>query len=120
MKRLILTFALVFYGCATAPPNLTPQASVAFKKHEIQKDLDLIRDIAVDASAQTPALISVNDAREVVRWHEAAITIIHDTSNWQSAVTTSLQQLQADLSPASSQKLKPYIALALSVLKEIK
>ncbi len=120
MKRLVLTFALVFYGCATAPPNLTPQASVAFKKHEIQKDLDLIRDTAIDANAQTPMLISTDDTRQIVQWYLSAITIIHDTTNWQTAIQTSLAELQTHLAPPTVAQLKPYIALVLTVIKEFK
>lgn len=117
MKRLILVLALIGAACASAPVNVTPEAQVAFKKHEVQKDLDLIRDIAVDANAQS--IISESDTRLVVVWHESALTIIHDTTNWQTGLRASLEQLQKDLSPQGQSQVKPYIALALAIVKGI-
>jgi len=112
MKRLILTFALVFYGCATVPVHLTQPAQVAFKKHEVQKDLDLLRDVAVDANAAH--VLSDPMTRAIVEWHESALKIIHDTTDWQSSLMVSLTELRKNVHDAT---LDPYFDLALSVLK---
>ena len=113
MKRVILcTFLFVFVGCASVPVHLTQPAQVAFKKHEVQKDLDLLRDVAVDANAAH--VLSDPMTRAIVEWHESALKIIHDTSDWQSSLTVSLTELRKNVHDAT---LDPYFALALSVLK---
>ncbi len=119
LRQFVVVALLVSAAaCASAPPNASPQAATAFKKHEVQKDLDLIRDIAIDANALRPQpLLSEDSTRKVVTWHKAAITIIHETVNWQTAVVSSLEELKKALPEGERKVLDPYITLALGILK---
>jgi len=120
---LILLCALTLFtpGCTNnPPPNLSPAATTAFQNTQIQKALDLIRDVAQDANATTPPVLSTNTARQVTLWHQSAITVVHARgAGWQSAVFTSLDELATHLSAADKPRLVPYIALAKTLLAEV-
>jgi hypothetical protein len=107
-------------GCAKAPLSLSPAGVTAFQNSQIQKSLDTIRDIAIDANATTPPVLDTATTRKVVTWHQSAITVLHARgAGWVSALTTSLDELQKQL-PASERKtLAPYIALAKTILVEV-
>ncbi len=121
MKTLLLICALTFASaCAKAPPTLTPAGATAFQNTQIQKALDLIRDIAQDGNATTPPAISTAAARAVTTWHQAAIITIHDrASGWKATVETGLDQLVMQLAPNEQMLLSPYVALAKTLLKEL-
>ena len=119
-KLPVVLFAcalLAASACAPPPPNLSPQAVSAFNNLRVQKALDIIRDTARDAAAQTPPVIPQATANRVNDWHEAAIKVIHAAgSGWQAAVSTSLDELQKNLPAADAKLLAPYIALAQSII----
>lgn len=100
------------------PPNLTPEAASAWKRHEIQKDLDVVRDIAVDAEKQK--VLKEATTRKVVEWHRQAIlTINAGTAGWQASIAKGLDGLK-DVIPADEYPtLTLYIALAKTVIKEV-
>jgi hypothetical protein len=105
-------------GCAHPPPNLNPAATAAWHQHELQKDLDIVRDVAQDASAQ--GVVSVAAARKVTQWHRSAIVLVHEAPNgWRTTLLTSLDQLQADLPAADYAKVARYVALARVVIQEV-
>jgi len=119
-EMIFVSLALVALAsaCRHTPPNLSPAGSLAWKQHEIQKNLDLIRDIAQDGSNVTPTVVSVDDARKITEWHRSAIIVIHDAAaGWLATLTSGLQQLKANLSAAAQQKFGPYIDLAVGVVK---
>lgn len=118
---VVVLFAGVGSYCTPAPPNLSPQASIAFTNTRVQKALDLIRDTAQDANAQAPPLLSTATTRKVTLFHESAIKIIHTAgTGWQSTVRTSLDELLKDVPPAEVQLLTPYVALAKTIIAEVK
>lgn len=107
-------------GCASAPPNLSPQATTAWHQHEIQKDLDLIRDVAQEANAQVPPILSTAATRAITLWHRTAITLVHDQpSGWQQQVQDGLTALQTNLSAPDYARIARYVALAKAVLQEL-
>ena len=120
MKALILVLCLASLGCASAPPNLSPAAHVAFVNTRVIKGLDLLRDTAVDGNAQQPPVISTTTTRTIVRYHEATLKIIHAAgTGWKPAVLAGLEELLINV-PASEQViLKPYVALTKTILMEV-
>lgn len=106
--------------CAKVPPNLSPPAVKAFHQHEVQKVLDLIRDIAQDGNTTVPPVVSLETARKVTLWHQSAISIVHAAGgSWQALVATSLEELLKNLSDADRAVLAPYVALARTILAEV-
>lgn len=106
-------------GCAKAPPNLSPAGVAAFNNTRITKGLDLLRDTAIDANAQTPPLISEATAGKVVRYHKLAITALHDGVGSPSTLKQGLDNLVKDLPPRESALLSPYVTLLKAVIDEV-
>ena len=109
------------FGCAgNMPPNLTPVAVTAWHQTQAQKPLDLLRDMAIDANAQVPPLVSTKATTAIVEWHKAAILTIHAAaSGWQATVKAGLESALANLTPAERASLAPYITLVESLLAEV-
>lgn len=125
MKGVLLLCSLLFAllcvapACAHKPPNLGPVASKVWTQHEVQKNLDTVRDIAVDANTQ--GLLSLKATQYVVKWHRTAITLVHNApSGWVSEVLKGLDELQVNLDPVDYRRISNYVALAKTVLQEIK
>lgn len=117
---VVLLGGLTLTGCASMPPNLTPAASTAWHQTQVQKPLDLLRDMAIDANAQIPPLVSASATTAIVTWHRAAIVTIHAVpTGWQSTVRTGLTQALAGLTPAERVALQPYVQLVDTVLNEV-
>lgn len=105
-------------SCATAPPNLSPQGVIDFQTVQLGKDLDLIRDVAQEASKVTPTpLLSREIAVKVTLWHKAAVTALAArTPNWKQTISTGLEELIKPLSQKDKDILLPYVTLIRSVL----
>lgn len=120
MKTLLLVLALTFTACASAPPTLGPAAAQAFQNTRVVKGLDLLRDAAIDANAQTPPLLNTATTRKVVLYHESSVKIIHASgSGWKAAVVTGLDELPKDLPAAEASVLAPYLALVKTLLESV-
>jgi hypothetical protein len=122
MRSAVLLFivGLLVTSCAKHPPALTPVGVAAFQRTEVQKNLDLLRDIAQAANAQTPPLISTATTRKVTTYHLSAIRIIHDSAaGWQAAVTTGLDEVLKDVPATERAVLAPYVTLIKAVLTEV-
>jgi hypothetical protein len=118
----ICCLALSLVSCVHPPPTLGPVANADYKKTQVIKVLDLIRDAAVDANAQTPPLISTATTRKVVLAHQTALkTIQASDAGWPAAVGAAFGQLGHDPSilPAEAQKLAPYFTLIATVLQQV-
>ncbi len=113
--------AVTSTSCATAPPPaLSPAGVSAFNALRVGHALDLIRDTAVDASKQSPPLISHADLLKIVNWHEAAVkTIVAVPGGWKPTVLAGLDQLQSDIPAAEWQKIALYAALLKTVISEV-
>lgn len=108
------------YSCATAPPNITPQAVVAFHGTQVIHALDQVRDTAHAAHGTIPPLISAQTDLKVVTWHESTITVVRAARDgWIADVLTALDRLKNDLSPVEWQVVAPYVALAKTLLTEV-
>lgn len=122
MKKYIVLLALAAASCTHAPPTLSPAAQVQFNDTRVVKALDLVRDTAIDANAQTPPLFSTSATRVVVTFHRAALQIINASqSGWQAAILQALDGLQknAQLLPAEVQRLAPYVALVKVLIQSL-
>lgn len=103
-----------------APPNLTPQVTAQFYATYAIKDLDVIRDFAVDANKTTPPILSKATLLIIVNWHESLVTVIHATpAGWKAAVLAGLDELKGKLSADDYAKIKPYVDSARIVVMEI-
>lgn len=133
MKRLTiwswLTIALCAastgyaVGCNHAPPTLSPVAQTAFTNTRVIKALDLLRDTAISANAQTPPVLSTATTRKIVTAHEATLKIINAAgSGWQSAVTQALNELVKDkaLLPAELAVITPYVSMIQTLIAGIR
>lgn len=117
---LVLFVVAPSVGCRHAPPTLSPEATTAFQNTQIQQPLDLLRDLAVNAHAQTPPLLSEAATRKIVTYHQAAITTLHTRAQgWQATLLTGLTDLTATLAPAEQQLLAPYLTLVRTVLQGV-
>lgn len=105
-------------GCTHAPPNLSPTAQHEFYATRVVKVLDIVRDFAVDGEAA--GALSTDDARTVVLWHKSAVQVAQTVgANWQTLVSTTLDEAVKNLKPATKDKLTPYVALVKAVLAEV-
>lgn len=115
-----LCLVLSLAACAKAPPNLTPEASAAFKGLQAVRALDILRDTAINANAQTPPLISEADTRKVVLYHQSTVKIIQASpTGWKAVAQTGLDELISNLPPPNRTLLAPYVALLKSILSEV-
>lgn len=119
----LLSFFLVALLCVSgmgascnpkqAPPNLTPEAVVAFQNTQILKNLDLVRDMAI--SAEKAGLLSRNTTRQVVLWHRASISILHARgAGWQEKIVDGVRAMQSAnsaLTDGEKDVLAPYFGL---------
>ena len=108
-------------ACATnASPQLSPEARAAWYGTRVIKALDLFRDTAIDANAQTPPLLSTLATRKIVEYHKSAITVIHGVpGGWKSTVLAGLNEATRTIPYAEWQILVPYINLIKIELQEV-
>ena len=118
---VIVLLAVSAPSCTrNAPPTLSPAGTAAYHATQVVKALDVLRDAAIDAEAQNPKLISTENTRKIVNFHEAAVKTIGATpGGWKPTVTAALDQLQHDILPAEWQRLLPYIALVKTLIQEV-
>jgi len=119
ITTLVMSFGIA--ACSSnVPPNLSPQAKIAYVNTQVIKSLDLLRDITISANEQTPPLVSTEDTRKVVLYHQSAIkTIMAMPAGWKTTVTTGLDETIKNLSENTQKLLSPYIALAKTILAQI-
>ena len=60
MKRalIVLLMLAVVPACTKTPPELTPEAAIAFQSTRVIKVLDVVRDAAIAANELVPPIIS--------------------------------------------------------------
>lgn len=110
--RYLLVVALLFTGCASAPPNRPANVVLAFQATQAIKSLDMLRDFAIDANAQTPPMLSTATTRLIVTYHRSAIRVVHDVpAGWKTTVQTGIIELFNSLPEAEQQKIGPYVTL---------
>jgi len=115
-----LLIPILSSACAKAPPNLSPSGAAAFQATRVVKAIDLVRDTAIAADAQTPPLVSPATTRAIVTWHRAAVTTIGAApSGWKPTVTTGLDQVDRALAEGERAVLAPYLALARALIAEV-
>lgn len=104
-------------GCAKKAPSVSPQS---FNAQRVVGALDVLRDTAVSANAQTPKLLSDANTRLVVNFHESAVkTIAAVPGGWKAAVSTALGQLQTNIPAAEYQRIAPYVSLVQTLIATV-
>ena len=118
---VLLLALLPLVGCGSVPPPaLTPQANVAYQARRVLDVLRVVRDVAIDAEAQNPKLISTADARTVVNWHESLVKAIDAAPDGAKAtVLASLTELQKVVAASTWSRIAPYVALVRTVLEGV-
>lgn len=136
-KVLVLVLAVtmgagLLAGCVKAPPDLDPQAAVAFEAARVVKGLDVVRDGAI--AAEDMDLLTRNDAREVVLWHKAVVQVIQvSPQGWRPIVKQSAYVATCDarlapapdpscvprLPQAALRQLEPYFGLVVLIILEV-
>jgi hypothetical protein len=141
MKRalIVLLMLAVVPACTKTPPELTPEAAIAFQSTRVIKVLDVVRDAAIAANELVPPIISTNDTRTVVLWHKTAVqTIAATPGGWKPTVKAATYALtchplayvpgpgipqpeacQPQIPADANARLRPYIGLALTVIAEV-
>jgi hypothetical protein len=106
---------------AKPPPNLSPPAVHAWYGTQIIQALDVFRDAAISAQAQQPPLLSEGTTRRIVQYHETTLTLIHAAADgsWAPRVSASLTDLMRTLPASDRERLMPYTALILNLMKEV-
>jgi hypothetical protein len=127
----LVALAFLALACGHTPPDLTPEAQVAFSATRVVKVLDVVRDAAIAANETMPPIIKTADTRTVVLWHKTSVQVIAATpGGWKPTVLESLYRLtchpQAGSGPCTPQlppeavtRLYPYVGLALVVIGEV-
>jgi hypothetical protein len=115
----LLLGALLQSGCVPPPPGLSPQARQMWQGTRVIHDLDVVRDIAIDANKQIPPLLSEASTRQVVLTHKTAITIIHELpAGWQQMVLAGLDGLEQQVPKREYEQIAPYVAIARAILRK--
>jgi hypothetical protein len=115
-----LLLVLLLAAACYKPATLTPAGVVAFNATRVVKALDVLRDFAVDANAQTPPLLTTATTRTVVTYHRAAVSVIGQSpSGWVPIVVAGLEQLQTTIPAPEYQRLAPYVSLVSTLVKEL-
>lgn len=108
-------------GCAQVPPNLTPEASVAFQTTRAVRALDLLRDVAIAAHAQTPPVLTEATTRRVVLYHQSIVKIVQASPNgWRQIAEDGLTELVANLPDKERSVVSPYVALVKTIIREVR
>ena len=120
MKFVAVLVLMLTVGCAKAPPDLTPEASLAFKGTQAVKALDVLRDTAIAAHAQDPPLLSEDSTRKVVQYHQSAIKMMQAAPlGWAPAAKQALDELLNNLTEKDKALLTPYVVLLKTVIAEV-
>lgn len=129
MRRLIavLSLSLMISACANNPKpavdatvNLSSSGQAAFTATKVVKALDVLRDVAIDAEKQTPKLLSTENTRKVVRYHESAVKAIGAVpGGWKPVVTKGLDELAKQIPPNEWGPLEPFAGLIRAVLEGV-
>ena len=127
LKSALLVLALggaVLGSSACAahlPPIASPQAITAYQNTQMVHALDVLRDAAIAANAQTPPLLATADTRKIVMYHQSALRIIDSRVNgWRDALSAGVEDVIKQLPAQQKQLLSPYVTLLQSLIKEAK
>lgn len=118
---LVLLAALAGTHCArNTPPNLSPEASLAFDSGRIVNALDDVRDIAIVANAFTPQPFTTPITGRVVLAHASLLEVVEKRADrWEVQVQNGLSELVKNLQGDVGQRLTPYIELVRALLARL-
>lgn len=114
---VFLTLGFGASSCAKAQPQLSPAGQAAVSAKQVIQALDVARDFAIAANAQTPPMISAADTLKIVDWHEQAVKVIVAVpGGWKATLQASLTQLQKDVPADVWSRLLPYVTLVETLM----
>jgi len=123
MKLIILTalLATLSAGCSQhKPPNLTPDASMAYDSGRIVNALDDVRDVAIIASSFNQVPFSTAVTRRIVTGHQSALVIIETRgAGWEAQVQAVLGEVLKNTTGEAHTRLEPYVELARALLTRL-
>jgi len=113
----IISLLILSTSCAgNSQPQLSPAGQAAATVTQVIHAIDVVRDTAIAANAQNPPLISTNNTRKIVDFHESAVKLmVALPTGWKSAVLTSLDELQKNVTVAEWNQISVYV-VALKTL----
>lgn len=107
-----LALVLALTGCAKAPPSLSPTGKAAFQAIQVVHALDVLRDVAIDAEAQKPKLLSTENTRRVLVYQKQVVQTIRAVpEGWKGVAVAGLDQLEHDIPADQWARLKPFVVL---------
>lgn len=93
---LLVLVGVTAPACVQPPPNLTPQAQVAFTADQLVLRVNELENAAISAATQDPALTPT--ARTIVEWCVATDRVLKQAPlGWQQVVQTSWAQLKVKI-----------------------
>ncbi len=124
MKVWICAFvagAILTTGCSrNRPPNLTPDASLAFDNGRIVEALDTTRDVAIIANSFNQQPFTTPIVRRVVTVHRSALVLIETRgTGWQAQVNASLSELLKNTTGEVTARLTPYVELTRTLINRL-
>jgi hypothetical protein len=120
LSLVVLCLCLVLPSCAKTPASLGPAGITDFQTLQIGHDLDLIRDIAQEASKTSPPVLSRDIAVKVTLWHKAAVqTLASRPQGWKATIQTGLDGVLSTLTEKDRAVLLPYVTLLRTVLASL-
>jgi len=113
----IISLLVLSTSCAgNNNPQLSPAGQAAATVTQVIHAIDVVRDTAIAANAQNPPLISTDNTRKIVNFHESAVKLmVALPTGWKSAVLTSLDELQKNVTIAEWNQISVYV-VALKTL----
>ncbi len=118
---IIALLAVLATGCAgNKPPNLTPQASLAYDSGRIVEALDTTRDVAIIANSFGQAPFSTAITRRIVTAHRSALVLIETRgAGWQAQVNAILDEVLKNTTGEANARLAPYVELSKALINRV-
>ena len=126
MRRLAIVFLLFFAACTKAPPQLPPEAVVAYKANEAIVAIGTIQHVAIELNKVLvcdPAchglLSDKNTGIVVDAVRKVLLTIQQAPNGWKATALVGLDQIDALLDETGRAKLKAYTAAARATIQAL-
>jgi hypothetical protein len=117
---LILTVLFSTACSRNRPPNLTPDATMAFDNGRIVNAADDVRDVGIIANSFNQVPFSTPITRRIVQAHSSLLVIIETrATGWQTQAQAVLTELLKNITGEANARLTPYVELTKALLARI-
>lgn len=94
MKRLVFVLVFACSACIQPPPNLTPQAQVAFSADQVVQRVNELENAVIQANSS--GALSTNATRVIVEFCVTSDQTLKSAPvGWQATITTAWNSLKA-------------------------